>query len=157
MSAILDPYAHLGTSWSLWPPHDDRGGLNVVGGTRQIASGILSVLLTRKGEDYIHPDKGIAPDLFENLNNAAPQYWAYAARQEIERWVKGIESIRVDTVVDHPGNQLRAQVWFVPTRQATTDLLTFGYYEYAGARYNDGMGAFVADLTLNGQPFFGLA
>lgn len=156
MSPILNPYAHLGTSWSLWPAHDDRGNMNIVGGTRQIASGILSVLLTRKGEDYIHPDKGIAPDLFENLNNRAPQYWAYAARQEIERWVKGIESIRVDTVADHAGNQLKAQIWFVPTRSPSADLLTFGFYEYAGARYNEGMAAFISDLSLNGQPFFGL-
>jgi hypothetical protein len=155
---FTDPYAHLGSSWTLWPAHDDRTGqLQIVSGTRQISSGILTVLLTRKGEDYIHPDKGLAPDLFENLNNVAPQYWAYAARQEIKRWVRGIESIYVETKVDHGTGQLRAYIRFVPTRYATEDLLTFGYYEYAGARYNNGMLAFVSDLTLNGQPFFGLA
>lgn len=155
---IIDPYAHLGSSWTLWPTHDDiTGRMQIVSGTRQIASGILTVLLTRKGEDYIHPDKGLAPDLFENLSNVAPRYWAYVARQEIGRWVKGIESIQVETTVDHVGGQLRAHIRFIPTRQPTVDLLTFGFYEYAGARYNDGMAAFIRDLTLNGQPFFGLA
>ncbi len=154
---ILNPYQHLGTSWSMWPPHDRDRTLNIVGGTRIIAMGILTVLLTQQGEDYIHPSKGLAPDLFENLNNVAPQYWAYAARTEILRWVKGIEAIAVTTKVNHANNRLEALITFTPTNQASTDTLTFGYYEYAGARYDNGLQTFIGDLTLNGSPFFGLA
>lgn len=157
MAANINPYAHLGTSWSLWPAHTPTGRLNMVGGVRIIASNILSVLLTKQGEDYIHPEKGLAPDLFENLNDVSPQYWAYESKSEIIKWVQGIESISVDTNINHQDNRLEASIVFVPSNRPSTNTLTFGYYEYAGARYENGLDTFIADLSLNREPFFGLS
>ncbi|MBW4514596.1 MAG: GPW/gp25 family protein [Timaviella obliquedivisa GSE-PSE-MK23-08B] len=148
--------AFIGSAWSLWSATDDRGGLNIVSGDRKIAADIISVLLIRKGEDPVHPQYGLAPDLFEPLSNYAPQYWVHNAQNEIMRWVPGIEKITVsiDQFPDRE-NKLGANIIFVPKGRADQNLLTFGWYAYTGAIWNQSLDKFMDDVSLNGARFNG--
>ena len=148
------PLDFIGSAWSLWPSHSDREGCNLVSGTRKITSDILTVCLLRKGEDPIHPDLGLAPDLFEPLSNYAPQYWVYNVQNEIRRWVAGIEQLSVD-VVDYEDykNRLTTEIRFVPKQEADNHILTFGWYAYTGAIWNQELDTFLEDITLDGSPF----
>ena len=151
-------FAHLGNAWTLWPPHNQRGGLNIVGGYRVISAQIISVCLTRPGEDPMHPDKGIAPELFEATSGYQPQYWLYTLRQEILKWVAGLEQLALDTTaMPDVENRLKASIQFVPSNQPVPHILTFDYYAYQGALWDQGLAPFLDSITLDGRAFRALA
>lgn len=147
----------LGSSWSLWPPHDERRQLNIVSGTRKITSDILSVCLTRRGECPLHPDYGIAPELFQPLSDYSPQYWVYHLEEEISKWVEGLEilSVEVADKFDYT-NELRTVISFVPKIQPDNNILTFGFYQYQGAVWGNDVKSFLDQVALNGERFDGL-
>lgn len=140
----------------MFPPHDDRG-LNLVTGVRRTTANILAVCLIRKGEDYQHPDFGMAPLIFEPLSNYAPQYWVHQAEAEIRRWVPGLDKLSVN-IVDYEDykNRLRTEILFTPRQTPDQNILTFGWYAYQGAIWDQDFETFRQDVTLNGQPFGGL-
>lgn len=158
MVAILpfSNYDAVGNAWSLFPPDDDRNGLNYTSGTRRITAGILSVLLIRQGEDPIHPEYGIAPELFEPLSNYTPQLWVYQAEKVILQWVPGIEKLSVDvTDNDAIGNQLRTEIKFIPMLEPDINTLTWNYYAYQGALWDGAFSQFLDGVHLNGRSFYG--
>lgn len=153
-----DAYAFLGNAWSLWSPHDDLTGLNIVSGARQAVQAILSVCLIRKGEDPIHPDFGLAPDLFVPLTDADPEYWVYHLEQEIVRWVAGIQKLQVKVSgYNNVENQMMAEIGFLLRSEPTIHVLTFPYYQYQGAVFDGEIAPFLAAVQLDGQPFSRLA
>lgn len=144
------PFDFLGSAWSLWPPHSKDGELNLVEGVRCITANILSLSLTKKGENHQHPDYGIAPELFENLSGYAPQYFVYEYQTELRKWIGGIQSLRVDLkkFLDYE-NQIAVQVGFVPMLTADTNILTFGYYDYVGAIATRDYTTFIKSISLS--------
>lgn len=138
----------------MWPPHESRNGLNVVSGLRKITHDILSVSLVQRGEDPIHPTFGLAPDLFEPLSNYAPEFWVYHAEETIIKWVAGIEGLKV-TVVNHEdyNNQLRTEISFIPKLYPDVNILTWNYYDYQGAIWQNDFETFLDSVRLNGTPF----
>lgn len=147
---------HIGQAWSLWPPYDSKGGLNIVADSEKIASDILSVLLIRRGEDPLH-FYGIAPDLFEPLSNYDPQYFVYHAQDAILNcpWIaEQIESLSVD-IIDYEDykNRIKLSFDFVTNLSPGKNNLTFGYYLYSGVNLNQSVNMIIDEIQLNGQPF----
>jgi len=150
----MNQLEYLGNSWTLWQPYNLRGGMNIVSGTRKITSDILTVCLTRKGERPLHPTYGIAPELFEPLSNYAPQYWIYQISQEILNWVEGIEQLSVNTFdYEDYKNRLGTEISFIPQNVPDVNVLTFGFYEYQGAVWNQSLDIFMDGVALNGSRF----
>ncbi|MFQ3618058.1 MAG: hypothetical protein SNJ57_13200 [Cyanobacteriota bacterium] len=150
----IAPLQYLGSAWTLWSPYEIRNGLNIVRGSRKITHDILTVCLLRRGEDPMHPDMGLSPRLFEPLSGYAPQYWIYNIQQEILKWVAGIQQLSVDVgeFADYK-NELTAKIQFVPKTEPDTHVLTFGYYAYQGAIWNQGLDPLIRSIQLNGEPF----
>jgi len=153
MNAI-SPLRHIGSAWTLWPPYETRNGLNIVRGSRKIAHDIFTVCLLRRGEDPIHPDLGISPRLFEPLSGYAPQFWIYNIQQELLKWVAGIQQLNVDVgEFEDYRNDLTATIQFVPLEEPDIHVLTFGYYAYQGAIWNQGIDQLLSSIQLDGEPF----
>ncbi|MEM8602890.1 MAG: hypothetical protein AAGF24_03505 [Cyanobacteria bacterium P01_H01_bin.121] len=147
----------LGSAWSPWPPHNLDGSLNIVSGPRKITADIISVCLIRRGEDPLHPDLGMAPLLFEPLSNYDPQFWVYEAESTIKKWVAGIDklTVRIPDYEDYK-NRLTTEISFIPLQQPDLNILTFPWYTYEGALWDQNLQGFLRAVSLNGQPFFGL-
>ena len=146
----LNPYSYVGQALSLW----DTGaaGLNIVSGTRKITHDILTICLLRRGEDPLHPDMGMSLEIFEPLSGYAPNYWVWQAEQEISKWVTGIQSLQVDTISEER-NSISTIIRFIPKTEPDTNFLTFGYYQYQGAIWNQGASDFLNSIQLNGEQF----
>jgi hypothetical protein len=148
-------YDYAGSSLSLWPIHSPWGGLNFVSGFRKITHDILSVCLTRKGEDPIHPTFGLAPDIFDPMSGYPVQYWIYSVEEEIINRVAGIQDLRVE-IVDFGDyrNELQTRITFTPSADPDSHVLTFGWFEYTGAIWNQDLTTFLSDVRLDSSPFF---
>ena len=143
---------HLGNAWSLWPPCGPRG-FNIVSGARRVSHSIISVCLVKKGEDLIHPDFGIAPDLFDPLSDVDVEYVVYHLEQELRRWVEGYEQLQVAAQPDDIGNALHLNIGFLPQQDPDSHNLTFPFYQYQGAFLGDDRTGFLDSINLDGQPF----
>jgi len=149
-----DPQKFVGSAASLWPPANERGQLNIVTGTRKVTHDILSVCLIQKGEDPIHPDFGMAPEIFDSLSDYPIEYWVYHAEQEIQKWVTGISRIDVQVIdFTDAGNRLQTEIRFIPSFTPDSHTLTFGWYDYQGAIWNQDLGTFIKGICLDDQPF----
>lgn len=153
-------FAGAGSCWSLFPPHDERGDLNLVSGVRRITHNILALLLVRPGECPIHPAYGLAPELFQPLSDEIPQVWVYKLenpRSGILRWVSGIDKLYVEVSrYEADWNQLKAEIQFIPLLDVDVNSLTFDFYAYQGAIWNQDFETFRSGIQLNGTPFLGL-
>lgn len=165
LSGLRPRYEHLGNDLTFYPPVNSRGELNIVNGTRAIVSRLLTLLLTRQGEDSVHPTLGIAPELFEPLSYDEPHYLTTHIRQEIEAWNEaakiGLTSLEVNiNPQDVYTNEIYIYISFTAQGSRGTedemDVLTFGYWEWKGATYEN-LDEFKRSVSLNGQPFFGLS
>jgi len=86
-----EPFLHLPKLLKFW---DDiqtvfglvEGELNIVSGVEAVTARILHLLLTRRGEDPIHPDMGLAPDLFAPFSFSAASALAYQTEQLLIEW-----------------------------------------------------------------------
>lgn len=120
----------LGRSWSLFPP-GVGGGMNLVRGADTIVADIFAIALLRPGEDAIHPDLGIAPDLFANKGEPIPLYYEHALREALLRYLRGkVASFGVRASKPPVRNKIDFEIWFVPARAASRHTLTFGFYVY---------------------------
>lgn len=151
--------SYLGKEWGFYPPHNSNAGLNIVSGRKAIASRILHLFLTQKGEDPIHPSLGIAPELFEPLSNYDPRYFVFYAEQEIWDWNRkakiGIGGLSVTTTVYEESNTngIAISVQFVPEGESTASVLTFGFWEYMGAVHSRSLDEFLDSVQLDGIRF----
>lgn len=149
-----DPLNFVGSAASLWPTANKRGGLNIVTGTRKITHDILSIFLTQKGEDPIHPDFGMLPEIFESLSDYPVEYWVYHAEQEVLKWVTGISALEVNVVdFTDAGNRLNTEIRFIPSFAPDSHTLTFGWHEYQGAIWNQDLSTFIKGIGLDQKPF----
>lgn len=131
------------------------GRPNLVRGHRTIASAILSLCLTQKGECPLHPDFGLAPELFEPMSNYAPQYFIHSVRDEILKWLDGyLDYLSVDTdeSKDH-NNKIEVFITYRPVGYADAHTLVYPFYGYIGPSFNDGMDSFMSQVSLDGQLF----
>lgn len=143
-----DPLAFVGSSWSLWPPHNARGGMNLVRGVEKINSDIITILLIFRGELTTHYDLGVAVPLFAPTSDPRVKAFAYQAAEAIADAQKEIEDLTVD-VVENPDftNQLTVVVQYRPISSANYNTLTFGYYEYLSATDLESFGVLNSTIT----------
>jgi len=162
MPLSVKPLDYLGQDFSWFPPQNARGQLNIVSGTRAICSRIFVLLLTRKGEYPHHPTLGFGPELFEPLSYKLPHYLVTNIRQEIIAWFEatggGLDTLTVDinpqTVYT---NEIEIYITFTPvTARGKLNVLTFGYWAWAGFVHDQDIATFKRGIVLNGEPFFGL-
>lgn len=156
MAIESDP---IGQQLTFYPPHNSHGQLNLVSGYRAIAARILTLLLTRPGEDPIHPDMGYAPDLFDNLSQYSSQYYVTTIEQVILAWntAGGIGLNRLTVEVDPQNvytNEINISILFGISGYPSVNTLRFGLSQYVGADYTS-IPTFVNEITLNGAPFTG--
>jgi len=146
---------YLGNQVSLYPFHNRRGDINVVSDVWACASRILTVILTQRGEDKMHPDMGMAPELFKPLSHYSPNYFVHQMTAEISKWNTlakiGLKALKIETTVyEDYRNGIAMQIWFTPVNESNASVLTFGYREYIGAVYNNNIDEFRDGLSLNG-------
>lgn len=152
VNLAANPLSFVGSGWSLFPPHDEWGDLNILTGTRKITADILHVLLLRQGEDPMNPTLGIAPEIFEPLSNYAPQFFVYSVQEALRIWLKGqVEQFYIDFVrYRDSDNQIRVEIQFIPKMEPDVNILTFGYYAYQGAVWNQGIEPLLDSVAING-------
>lgn len=144
---------YLGSGLSLWPFYNETGALNIVRGSRLIASQIMTVMLMQPWESP-HHSLGLSPELFEPLSNLQPQYWCYEAQREILRWVPGLEALSVYIPPQPDARaELSATIDFTPSASPTANTLTFGWYAYTGAMSSNDFSQFRESISLDGKPF----
>jgi len=120
----------LGRGWSLFPPAVN-GRMNLVAGVDVICADIFTAALLRPGEDAIHPDLGIAPDLFQNKGEPVPLYYEHALKEGLAKYLRGkVASFGVRASKPPVRNKIDFEIWFVPARVASRHTLTFGFYVY---------------------------
>lgn len=90
----------------------------------------------RQGEDPLHPALGFAPDLFSSKSRD-PQLYRYNLQNLIRElnsaYRLGIESFVVEVVDEPQTNFIEIQVRYVPLRNNSQQMLSFGYWEYVEA------------------------
>lgn len=156
-------FAHLGKSVSLFPIANEDGSLNQVSGVRLAASEILSVLLIMTGEVYLMPGLGKAPEIFEPLSGYRPELWIYTSRKEIMQWCAGtVEDVQIEVGgmelygIPDPENRAHAYITFTPKFTPDKHLLTFGWYAYTGAIYDQDFSTFLDGIEIDGERFTGV-
>jgi hypothetical protein len=149
----------LGQDWTWYAPHNAQGQMNIVSRPAAvIASRLLHLLLTDYGSSPLHPTLGLAPKLFVPLTDRSAKYFQFHAREEILQWNQaakiGITSLAVElepqTVYR---NDITINIGFTSEAETQINVLTFGYWAYTGAAYDQGLKTFRDGVTLNGQPF----
>lgn len=148
----------MGNAWTLWGGYcPEQNSFLTVSGPRQAAHAILSVCLIRKGEDPIHPDFGLAPQLFTPLSFEEPEYWVYHVEQEISRWVAGLQELQVQVSgYNNKDNRLETEIGFTLESEPSAHVLTFPFYRYQGAIFEGAFEPFIASISFDGNPFTGL-
>ena len=137
-----NPLSFVGSSWSLWPPHNARGGMNIVSGIEKINSDIITILLVFRGELTSHYDAGVAVPLFAPSTDPRVKAFAYNAAEAIVAAQKEIEDVSVEAIAAPDfGNELSIIVRYRPISSSNYNVLTFGYYEYLSAETLEGFGA----------------
>ena len=134
--------------------------MRIVEGYRAIGDRILSVLLTRPGEDPLHPDLGNAPDLFANLSQKASQYYVMTVEDSIRQWNEagqiGIDTLTVTVEPQNRyTNEIEISVWYSANGQSLRHQLTFGVSEYVGPDYTRSLQEFIRSVALDGLTFRG--
>jgi hypothetical protein len=147
-------FDYIGSALGLWPLETSRGDLRYVSGAEKIADEITSVMLIQPGEVVLHPSLGLAPELFELISNAQPRFWCFKAHEAILQHVDGISELRV-YIDESPDiyNELKATIDFIPRDFPSRQTLTFGWYAYRGAIFDNDMEAFRRSISFNGTPF----
>jgi hypothetical protein len=152
----IKPLDYLGQSWSLWPPSRNDGSLKIVARNEKISAHIISILLLRPGEDLMHPEMPMAPDIFDPLSGYNANYWVFHAEEKIRRWVNGLNLVKVNIVennydsIPDVSNSLTANISFSTNDSGDTNALTFGWHEYQGMFMDRGNSeAFFDSVYLN--------
>ncbi len=145
--------AHIGNQTTFYPYENERGEINVVSGSQAVGQRILHVLLTRPGEDPLHPNWGIAPDLFKPQNQDTAIAFAYQVQQILIRLNKeakiGFEALQVE--VDDTGiatGHLKIKIMFRAVGAPYNNVLTFGFWEYQQSVLDNNLEAFVKTLEI---------
>ena len=142
----------LGSQTSFYPFDNGRGEINYVSGDRAIAARILHVLLTRPGEDPVHPNLGIAPDLFSPKNTDAAYAFVFQAQEVLLQWNQlakiGLEALRVQVISPTTTGDITIEVTFRAVGSSYNNVLTFGYWEYVNGFLDQNLSEFVNTLTV---------
>lgn len=144
-----------GRNWTPFPPTTLKKQLNIVDGDRTVFMRILDFVLLRKGEDPLHPEMGVAVQLFEPLSSTPANFIVYHLKSELIKWNEwaaiGIKDLEV-SVNDQQiyTNSLEIRIGFstIATGQAT--ILTFGYYQYTNAILSNDFPPFLDSAAING-------
>ncbi len=150
---------YLGNDWSWYPATNESGYFNIVSGVHAVASRILHIILTQPGEDPIHPGLGIIPNLFASLSSDNALFFLSNIQSEILAWNNvckiGIKELNVQIEsLNIYRNDLAISIYFkVIGLTNTTNVLTFGYWEYRGVLASGSLTDFMANVRLNNTPF----
>lgn len=127
----------LGSQLSLFPPNRTDGTLNLVSGIQAVNSRLIQLLLTRKGEDPLHPSIGFAHDLFVIKSSRDPYLYTHNLLKELNNlnfYAKiGVEGFKVRVYDPPQSSTLEIQILYIPTFDPTNQVLTYGFWEYVDA------------------------
>lgn len=155
---LMVNYSFLGKGWSFWPPSDEKGRLNIISDIRRPSHDIISLLLFQKGDDPLHPDFGLAPELFIPMSSYDPQYWVYNVEKEITDWIPNISQLLVRVSgYEGSGNTLYSQIEYTPISEPGNYTLTFPFWQYQGALWDnskESLPAFLSTILLNERSLF---
>jgi hypothetical protein len=146
----------FGQCWSPWPSAGLDGKPNLVSGHRVIAVEMFSVCLTMKGENPLHPNYGVAPELFGPLSGKSAQYFVYKLQEELTRALKGyvtfLEVLMEEYLDFH--NALKVRITYRPVGYSDYHTLAFPFYTYNGPDFTIGADNFMAQVVLDDAPLF---
>lgn len=133
----------MGAEWRLFMPHNRNGLPNIVGQAEDdeevniaeiVAGRICYCLLLQEGEDVFHPMVGLAPKLFDNLNNDTPTYFVYHASKSLDKWNRlgFIGYTRMKMEIEDPrtyGNFIYVNIEFDPIDGPENNVLSFEFFK----------------------------
>jgi uncharacterized protein len=128
-----DPVRHdfVGRGWAFPPTVDDRGGIAMVSGEREIEQAIRIIATTYPGERPMRPQFGsrMRDFVFRPADNATAAELALEVRNSVRQWEPRID---VHDVVVRPDpiehNRLDVEVIYVIKRTNDARNLVFPFY-----------------------------
>lgn len=128
-----DPTRHdfVGTGWAFPPNVDDRGGIAMVSGERELEQAIQIILLTYPGERPMRPRFGsrLRDFVFRSADNSTAAELAHEVRSAVRQWEPRVDVHEV-RVAPNPVEHNRLDVEVVYVVKATNDRrnLVFPFY-----------------------------
>ena len=128
-----DPTRHdfVGTGWAFPPTVDDRGGIAMVSGERELEQAIQIILLTYPGERPMRPRFGsrLRDFVFRSADNSTAAELAHEVRSAVRQWEPRVDVHEV-RVAPNPVERNRLDVEVVYVVKATNDRrnLVFPFY-----------------------------
>lgn len=114
---------------SFFPFANESGGLNIVSGVEAVAHRILHILLLQKGEDPLHPEIGMSPQLFTSLSDDSVDAFRDEAQKVLETWNQkgniGFGQVWVDTTTVE--GKIYLKVTFTVDDSDSNHVLTFDW------------------------------
>lgn len=121
----------VGTGWAFPPTVDDRGGIAMVSGERELEQAIQIILLTYPGERPMRPRFGsrLRDFVFRGADNATAAELAHEVRSAVRQWEPRVDVHEVRVAPD-PVEHNRLDVEVVYVVKATNDRrnLVFPFY-----------------------------
>lgn len=128
-----DPARHdfIGTGWAFPPTLDERGGIAMVSGERELEQAIQIILLTYPGERPMRPRFGsrLRDFVFRSADNSTAAELAHEVRSAVRQWEPRVDVHEVHVAPD-PVERNRLDVEVVYVVKATNDRrnLVFPFY-----------------------------
>jgi phage baseplate assembly protein W len=130
---VTDPARHdfVGTGWAFPPTVNDRGGIALVSGERELEQAIQIILLTYPGERPMRPGFGsrMRDFVFRSADSSTAAELALEVRNAVRQWEPRVDVHDVDVTAD-PIERNRLNVHIVYAVKRTNDRrnLVFPFY-----------------------------
>lgn len=130
---VTDPARHdfVGTGWAFPPGLDDRGGVAMVSGEREIEQAIQIILLTYPGERPMRPAFGsrMRDFVFRSADHATAAELALEVRNAVRQWEPRVDVHDVRVGPDLlERNRLNVEVVYAIKRTNDRRNLVFPFY-----------------------------
>jgi len=90
------------------------------------------------------------------MSNKAPQYFIHSLRTEILRWLEGYLdylSVEMEEGMKDYHNAIKVVIAYRPLGYAHSHTLTYPFYGYIGASFDNGVESFMGQVALDGVTF----
>ena len=130
---VTDPARHdfVGTGWAFPPTVNDRGGIAMVSGERELEQAIQIILLTYPGERPMRPMFGskMRDFVFRSADTSTAAELALEVRNSVRQWEPRVDVYDVFVTPDQfERNRLNVDVVYVVKRTNDRRNLVFPFY-----------------------------
>lgn len=130
---MTDPTRHdfVGTGWAFPPTVNDRGGIAMVSGERELEQAIQIILMTYPGERPMRPFFGskLRDFVFRSADNSTAAELALEVRNSVRQWEPRVDVHAVDVRPDpFERNRLNVEITYMVKQTNDRRNLVFPFY-----------------------------